>query len=483
MIKPYTMPAHTIVGEPELLFHPDRTQDRHSHPLRGLLEHGPYSRSLINTVFDPIRVASIYPHGFRERTRAFFREFEMRHAAKERRAYLIDFPGFSRVFGLRLGAAITECQIELAASLDAEIDSSKQLHLRLAEAVTGALNRLNGFRSEFDVVLIYLPNRWARGFRNKDDGFDLHDYVKAIGAARGVATQIVREDSALEYFCRASVMWRLGIALYCKAGGVPWKLADQDPETAYIGLSYALRASIEDKSGPTFVTCCSQVFDSDGSGMQFLAYETDDAQLDREKENPFLTRSEMRRVMARSLSLYQRRHGGRSPKRIVIHKSTEFKNDEVTGCFDAFQACESVELYQIQQESIWRGVQINPPRNSVQRTGEPAMYPVGRGTFIPLGTREILLWTQGNAPQATGGKDFYKEGKSVPSPIIVKRFAGHGGWAEPSRSVLGLSKMNWNNDSLYDRLPVTLSYASILAQTIKRMPIIQARPYEFRFFM
>jgi hypothetical protein len=43
--------------------------------------------------------------------------------------------------------------------------------------------------------------------------------------------------------------------------------------------------------------------------------------------------------------------------------------------------------------------------------------------------------------------------------------------------------MNWNNDSLYDRLPVTLRYASILAKTVKRMPTILPRPYEFRLFM
>lgn len=261
---------------------------------------------------------------------------------------------------------------------------------------------------------------------------------------------------------------------------MPWKLADQDPEAAYIGLSYAIRPGATEEKH-RFVTCCSQVFDSDGAGLQFLAYETDDAHIER--ENPFLSRAEMRRVMARSLSLYQRRHGGRSPKRIIVHKSTEFKRDEVDGCFDAFHACEQVELYQVQQESMWRGVVINQPRTPGQRRGEAGMYPCARGTILPLGTREVLLWTQGNAPSATGGRDFYKEGKGVPHPVVLRRFAGHGNWIEPARNVLGLTKMNWNNDSLYDRLPVTLSYASVLAQTIKRMPTIQPRPYEFRFFM
>jgi hypothetical protein len=35
--------------------------------------------------------------------------------------------------------------------------------------------------------------------------------------------------------------------------------------------------------------------------------------------------------------------------------------------------------------------------------------------------------------------------------------------------------MNWNNDSLYDRLPVTLEYAKVLADTVKRMPRLASR--------
>ena len=79
------------------------------------------------------------------------------------------------------------------------------------------------------MVAIYLPNRWARGFFGPEgDEFDLHDYIKAVAAVRGIPTQVL--NGALAYPCRCSVMWRLGIAFYTKAGGIPWKLADVDPE-------------------------------------------------------------------------------------------------------------------------------------------------------------------------------------------------------------------------------------------------------------
>ena len=111
------------------------------------------------------------------------------------------------------------------------------------------------------------------------------------------------------------------------------------------------------------------------------------------------------------------------------------------------------------------------------------MYPCERGLCLPVDERELLVWTQGDVPMASSGKHFYKEGKGIPHPIAIRRFAGHGSWDAPVQSILGLTKMNWNNDQLYDRIPITLQYASKLAATMKSMPIVSARPYELRLFI
>src|ERR1044072_1180550 len=95
------LPAHTWLPEPELSFHPTRLEDRTSHPLLGLINYGPYSRSLINTVMDPIRMAVITPHGTMQTIDRLLRELEQVHSPKERQAYLPKFLGFSRIFGLR----------------------------------------------------------------------------------------------------------------------------------------------------------------------------------------------------------------------------------------------------------------------------------------------------------------------------------------------------------------------------------------------
>jgi len=90
---------------------------------------------------------------------------------------------------------------------------------------------------------------------------------------------------------------------------------------------------------------------------------------------------------------------------------------------------------------------------------------------------------QENAKEITP-KGFYLQGdRSTPRPIRLIRHVGRGPWDDIERPASALSKMNWNNDSLYDPLPATMSYAKVLARILKRMPTLSSNPYQFRFFM
>ena len=468
---------HLCLSEPKLAFHPDRTMDVDIHPLRGLLQFGPYSAGWVQ---DPIRVATITPAGDSDRLFTFLKHLQSKFNPKERVDYLPEWPGFHGVFGLHLRTADSQCHVELSKSLETAVNTSPTPHVVLTEQLVRAIQRLHAHQTEFDVIVIYIPRRWARGYTGNEsnEDFDLHDHLKATTASVGLPIQLVREDGALSYHCQASVMWHIGMALYVKAGGIPWKLAETDPEMAYIGISYAMRPMESDK--PHFVTCCSQVFDAEGAGLEFIAYDAHDVKV--HQDNPFLSRAEMFRVMTRSLDLYRHRHAGRPPRRVMVHKNTQFKLDEIKGSMEAFHLCETVDLVQVVEDVGWRGVRIDEPRRRTEK-GNPAAFPVSRGTVIPLGPRDALIWTHGDVPDISKRGSYFKGSRSTPQPLRLVRHAGHGSWDDTARAVLGLSKMNWNNDSLYDSLPVTMRYAKVLARVFKRMPSLRRTPYQFRFFM
>lgn len=441
--------------------------------MEGLIRFGPYSHGKLSPVANPIRVGMIIPSDLEEALVRQMRELDQAHQPRERKAYLPPFPGFEKVFGVRFTRGSPASRILLSPDLDREIEAASAPHVVLAEALTRALFALRNARDSFDIVVILLKERWSPGFRGPaGDDFDLHDYVKAYAASEGICVQFMREDSALNYYCRCSVAWRLGIALYTKAGGTPWVLADVEPGTAFIGIDYALRSG--DDAARRFAICCSQVFDAEGSGLEFVAYEADGVSMFG--KNPYLRRDQMLKVMARSLAIYQRKHSGDSPRRVVVHKNTEFRPEEVDGVFDALPNANSIELVHVQQSCGWRGVLISGPQR-------PHGYPCQRGTTFQLGSNEALLWTQGNLPAVANGKDYYKEGKGTPEPLLLVRHAGFGTIDDLCRETLALTKMDWNNDGPYDRLPVTLNFAGTLATIVKRMPKLQPHSYPVRLFM
>jgi hypothetical protein len=173
---------HLWLPEPHLSFHPDRKSDREIHPLRGLCRFGPHSSGLVP---DPIRVATLAPAGEGRRLYEFMRELNSTYKPTERRDYLPDWPGFRGAFSLQMRAAGGSCHIELDAQLETDFRASPVPHIVLADRLVRAIHQLEARRMEFDVLFIYIPQRWAPGYiGGLADDFDLHDHVKAATAAR-----------------------------------------------------------------------------------------------------------------------------------------------------------------------------------------------------------------------------------------------------------------------------------------------------------
>ena len=474
------LPPFTLLDEPLLSFSPSDSSHVDVHPLRGLINYGPYSKGSFCGFTTNVRIATVGPESAFRRRGDLMASLRDSHEPGDRSEYVPPYPGFEALFRVKLDAAPAGAHIKWPDSLS-QLPGDGDPQARLFRAMDAALRRLESLRNEFDVVLVHFPDSWLPVTRSKT--FDAHDALKALGAKYNIPTQVLN-DRVFTFRYKAPLAWRLATALYVKAAGTPWKLAPLKgvpDDTAYIGLAYALRGEQRDAH---YVTCCSQVFDMDGGGMQFVAFEARDpvADIAEARRNPFLTRDDMRAVLARSLELYQGRNGGNLPKRLVIHKTTAFKQEEIEGAFDALSGVREIECVEVGAASCWRGVWLIPS-GLPKPPSKPAGYPVPRGTVVVRSGNSALVWVAGNAPGVSNTGNYYQGKKSIPKPLQLVRHAGSGPLELIASEALALTKMDWNNDALYDPVPVSIRYSQRLARTIANVPDLPGNVYPYRLFM
>ena len=313
--------------------------------------------------------------------------------------------------------------------------------------------------TDFNVLVIYIPRSFSR-FREAKEisaDFNLHDAIKLYATDKGVKVQFIEERS-INTKDPCKVLWGLSTSIYAKASGTLWHPEAVDSTSAYVGISYA-------QSSNGVCIGCSQLFDSTGTGIRMLLRKIDNPHF-YGKRNPYMGQDAAREMMIALREQYYRSNPTADLKRIVIHKTTPFMREEIIGITQAFEGLDNVELIQIQEYSAWRAIKFG-----TQASHTADGFPVKRGMAIQLSADSFLLWTHGciRHPEIDAVKNYYKGGRGIPSPLLIKRYYGKSSGDVLAQEILMLTKMNWNSgDSLYKVLPVTLDFAKVLSRMSKQ---------------
>ena len=169
------------------------------------------------------------------------------------------------------------------------------------------------------------------------------------------------------------------------------------------------------------------------------------------------------------------------PQRVVIHKRTPFREEEIEGITNALKQAgiTKIDLITITQEY---NIKFIAQRiNNRQLTSD--WYPIDRGTCIKLSGRNALLWTHGVVPSIKENRRYYQGGRCIPSPLKITKYYGYGDLATIAKEIIGFTKMNWNSFNLYTKLPATIDTSNTLAQVGNLLRDYNGITYDYRYFI
>ena len=325
------------------------------HPMCGLISYAPVDHVMNNGVLrSAISVGVVCPDEHNQKFAQFISGLNRQSQAKHNPDYLITFPGFYQAFktGLDLPDPNSNRWKQIAASNERDIHKAT---VAFGNAIIRRIDQLSA--NVVDVVLIYIPKEYEV-FTSYTDGtvnYDLHDYIKAYAAQKQVATQFVREKT-IESDLHCQIMWALSLALYVKSGRTPWVVNGIQPDTAFAGIGYSVMNGLSESN---VVVGCSHIYSSDGRGMKYKLSKIQDCTFDK-KKNPYLSEEEAYRIGLNIKELFYKSFS-ELPKRVVIHKRTPFRKEEIKGLAESLSSAgiRNIDLLEITYEESLKCFALN----------------------------------------------------------------------------------------------------------------------------
>ncbi len=285
--------------------------------------------------------------------------------------------------------------------------------------------------------------------------------LKAKAMEYNIPIQIVRDRivrPSKEMQDEATIAWNFFTALYYKASGTPWALKKASAiNTCFAGISF-----YKSRDKATTQTSVTQIFNEQGNGVILRGTPVEESKKDKQ---PHLSEQQAFDLLYNSLKEYYDAVKI-FPQRLVIHKSSNYSEEEVEG-FQRVASEMNINSLDL--------VTIMPTNFRLYREGN---YPPLRGTMLSLDKQRHFLYTRGFV-------DYYGTypGKYIPSPIEIRLFSYDESPKQICREILALTKMNWNSTQFDRKFPITIDCSRNVGEILKYLGESQKPQIKYSFYM
>lgn len=402
----------------------------------------------------------------------------------------IDFPGLSKDSPLRFELKIIDSAIETISKEDLvralKSENRKERISNVFEIYKQKFSDMSGNHPKPDLILLPIDDEIIdnckdkhfkqdkivferRSFdRSKKYGemplFDFHNALKVLAIKYGFVTQLIRPDTLKfsdEVQDEATIAWNFAVATYYKGTGVPWKLSDVDENTCYVGISFYQEISKELRNMRT--------------SMAHIYMKTGESQIIRGNSfiwepdkglSPQLSEEHASQIIEDVISLYKRQKG-KAPRRIVVHKTSQYSDQEISGFKSA---TDDVDLADF----------IHIVGNVDLRTyPEKFSFPTIRGTLLGAGNT-WFLYTTGYIPSLGT-----YPGAMVPKPLGINVVRADSDVQTICKDIMPLTKLDWNTADFCRREPVTISVSKKVGEILSEFHEndVTNPPHGYRYYM
>jgi hypothetical protein len=330
--------------------------------------------------------------------------------------YSQQFPGMDKMFGVKIDTENTEYVV---------------LQDYSRESLLGALEHIKGLGVENPVPIVLIEDPEQDYYLQKS--LFVHESIPT----QDVRVETLRSDRVLKWAIAG-----IGLQLFCKSGGVPWRVKVEDDDCLIVGVS---QTHIRNEGGVSRYYAYAILTDSSG---QFQEIEQLADATSRE-ESLMLMRKQLEAILKKS---------GEKYGRVVVHATYTMRRDEMRLLRESVSAVEA-ELH----DTDFAVIKLNErPEFFGFDMAHGSLVPY-ESTYFKLGRGDYLLWFEGTQ---FGNPHISQR---VPGPTHVKFIYQSKDFNETDeyflQELLNLSGANWRGFNA-KASPVSTFYCSLVGRFI-----------------